>query len=46
MKVTIYNQKREEVFSIYVGTLEAKYQKAGAIRQKVKPAQAGLPIGS
>lgn len=39
------NQKREEVFSIYVGTLEAKYQKAGAIRQKVKPAQPGLPLG-
>ena len=40
------NQKREEVFDIYVGTLEAKYEKAGAIRQKVKPAQSGLPFGS
>jgi peptidyl-prolyl cis-trans isomerase D len=40
------NQKREEVFEIYVGTLEGKYEKAGAIRQKVKPAQPGLPLGS
>ena len=32
------NQKREEVFEVYVGTLQDKYEKAGAIRQKVKPA--------
>ncbi len=40
------NQKREEVFDVYVGTIQAKYEKAGAIRQKAKPATPGLPIGS
>ena len=43
------NQKREEVFDIYVGTLQAKYEKAGAIRQKAQPAGPiipGLPSGS
>jgi len=38
------NQKREEVFEVYVGTLQDKYEKAGAIRQKVKPATS--PFGS
>jgi peptidyl-prolyl cis-trans isomerase D len=37
------NQKREEVFDIYVGTLQAKYEKAGAIRQKARPATPGIP---
>ena len=32
------NQKREEVFDVYVGTLQDRYQKAGAIRMKAKPA--------
>lgn len=40
------NQKREEVFDIYVGTLQAKYEKAGAIRQKAPTKPAGLPFGS
>jgi peptidyl-prolyl cis-trans isomerase D len=38
------NKKREEVFDVYLGTLQAKYEKAGAIRQKAKPASA-LPFG-
>jgi peptidyl-prolyl cis-trans isomerase D len=38
------NAKREEVFDVYVGTLQARYEKAGAIRMKVKPAAS--PIGS
>ena len=40
------NKKREEVFDVYLGTLQAKYEKAGAIRQKVKPPASALPFGS
>jgi len=35
--------KQEEVFRVYLGTLAQKYQKAGAIRMKAK-APAGLPL--
>ena len=38
------NQKREEVFEVYVGTLQDRYEKAGAIRMKVKPVAS--PFGS
>ena len=38
------NQKREEVFEIYVGTLQDRYEKAGSIRMKVKPAAS--PFGT
>jgi peptidyl-prolyl cis-trans isomerase D len=38
------NQKREEVFDVYVGTLQDRYEKAGAIRMKAKPAAS--PFGS
>jgi peptidyl-prolyl cis-trans isomerase D len=38
------NSKREEVFEVYVGTLQDRYEKAGAIRMKVKPAAS--PFGS
>jgi peptidyl-prolyl cis-trans isomerase D len=38
------NQKREEAFEVYVGTLQDRYEKAGAIRLKVKPAAS--PFGS
>jgi peptidyl-prolyl cis-trans isomerase D len=38
------NQKRGEVFDLYVGTLQDKYEKAGAIRLRVKPTPTpGLP---
>ena len=41
------NKKREEVFRVYVGSLNEKYQKAGSIRLKTKPAQPGqAPLGS
>ena len=41
------NEKRQEVFNVYLGTLAQKYQKAGAIRIKAQPAQpGGLPLGS
>ena len=43
---TMLNQKREEVFEVYVGSLQQKYEKAGAIRMKAKPASPGLPVGS
>jgi peptidyl-prolyl cis-trans isomerase D len=39
------NQKREEVFEVYLGTLQQKYEKAGAIRLRAKPATPG-PLGS
>ena len=38
------NSKREEVFQLYVGSLQERYEKAGAIRMKVKPATS--PFGS
>ena len=44
-RATILDERREEVFRVYLGTLAAKYQAAGAIRMKVKQ-PAGLPIGS
>ena len=44
-RATILDERREEVFRIYLGTLAAKYQAAGAIRMKVKQ-PAGLPVGS
>ena len=37
------DQKRDEVFRVYLGTLAEKYQKAGAIRQKVAPVKPGIP---
>ena len=39
------DERREEVFRIYLGNMADKYQKAGAIRMKAK-APAGLPLGS
>ncbi len=44
-KSAMLDERREEVFRIYLGTLADKYQKAGAIRMKAK-APAGLPLGS
>ena len=41
---TLLNNKREEVFEVYLGTLQAKYEKAGAVHTKVKP-PTGLPFG-
>jgi hypothetical protein len=38
------DERREEVFRIYLQTLQQKFEKAGAIRMKVKPAST-LPIG-
>jgi peptidyl-prolyl cis-trans isomerase D len=43
-KEDMLDQRREEVFRIYLGTLQQKFEKAGAIRMKVKPAST-LPIG-
>ncbi len=44
---TMVNEKRQEIFNIYLGTLAQKYQKAGAIRIKATAAQpGGLPVGS
>jgi peptidyl-prolyl cis-trans isomerase D len=43
-KDQMLEERREEVFRVYLGTLQQKYQKAGAIRMKAKPA--GLPLGS
>ena len=45
------NEKREEVFQLYLGILTEKYTKAGAIRQRVKPSSGpggpgGLPLGT
>jgi peptidyl-prolyl cis-trans isomerase D len=44
-KEEMLDERREEVFRIYLGTLQQKFEKAGAIRMKVKPT-ATLPIGS
>jgi peptidyl-prolyl cis-trans isomerase D len=38
------NTKREEVFELYVGSLQQRYEKAGAIRMKAKPVTS--PFGS
>jgi peptidyl-prolyl cis-trans isomerase D len=38
------NTRREEVFELYVGSLQQKYEKAGAIRMKAKPV--ANPFGS
>jgi peptidyl-prolyl cis-trans isomerase D len=38
------NAKREEVFELYVGSLQQRYEKAGAIRMKAKPVAS--PFGS
>jgi peptidyl-prolyl cis-trans isomerase D len=42
-KEQMLQDKQEEVFRVYLGTLAQKYQKAGAIRMKAK-APAGLPL--
>ena len=39
------NAKRQQIFNVYLGTLQQKYQKAGAIRIKAQPTQPSLPIG-
>jgi peptidyl-prolyl cis-trans isomerase D len=38
-------ERQEEVFRVYLGNLTQKFEKAGAIRMKVKPA-GGIPLGS
>ncbi len=44
-KDQMLQQQQEEVFRVYVGNLTQKFEKAGAIRMKAKPA-GGLPLGS
>ena len=39
------NAKRQQIFNVYLGTLQQKYQKAGAIRIKAQATQPALPIG-
>jgi peptidyl-prolyl cis-trans isomerase D len=41
-KAQMLDERREEVFRVYLGTLSDKYQKAGAIRMKAK--QPALPL--
>jgi peptidyl-prolyl cis-trans isomerase D len=43
-RTKMLNTKREEVFELYIGTLQDRYEKAGAIRMRVKPATS--PFGS
>jgi len=38
-------ERQDEVFRVYIGNLTQKFEKAGAIRMKVKPA-GGIPLGS
>ena len=44
-KEQMLQERREEVFRVYLGTLQDKYKKAGAIRMKAQPAST-LPVGS
>jgi peptidyl-prolyl cis-trans isomerase D len=44
-KEQMLGQRQEEVFRVYIGNLTQKFEKAGAIRMKVKPA-GGVPLGS
>ena len=45
---SLLNEKREEIFRIFVGSLTDKYEKAGAVRLRVQPAKgaASTPFGS
>ena len=43
---SMLDERRDEVFRVYLGTLADKYQKSGAIRMKIKAATPGLPLGS
>ena len=38
--------QHDEIFRVYLGTLAARYEKAGAIRYSKKPAVPGAPLGS
>jgi peptidyl-prolyl cis-trans isomerase D len=44
-KEQLLSERQEEVFRVYLGNLTQKFEKAGAIRMKAKPA-GGLPLGS
>jgi peptidyl-prolyl cis-trans isomerase D len=44
-KEHLLGERQEEVFRVYLGNLTQKFEKAGAIRMKAKPA-GGLPLGS
>ena len=44
-KQQLLGERQEEVFRVYVGNLTQKFEKAGAIRMKVKPT-GGIPLGS
>jgi peptidyl-prolyl cis-trans isomerase D len=44
-KEQLLAERQEEVFRVYLGNLTQKFEKAGAIRMKVKPA-GGIPLGS
>jgi peptidyl-prolyl cis-trans isomerase D len=41
----LVNQKRQEVYRIFLGTLMDRYQKAGSIRMSKQAAPAGVPLG-
>lgn len=45
-KDQMLGERREEVFRLYLGSLTEKFQKAGSIRLKAKPAGPALPVGS
>jgi peptidyl-prolyl cis-trans isomerase D len=44
-KEQLLGERQEEVFRVYLGNLTQKFEKAGAIRMKAKPA-GGIPLGS
>jgi peptidyl-prolyl cis-trans isomerase D len=44
-KEQLLSERQDEVFRVYLGNLTQKFEKAGAIRMKVKPAS-GIPLGS
>ncbi len=44
-KEQMLGERQEEVFRVYLGNLTQKFEKAGAVRMKTKPA-GGIPLGS
>jgi len=44
-KEQLLDERQQEVFRVYLGNLTQKFEKAGAIRMKAKPA-GGIPLGS
>jgi peptidyl-prolyl cis-trans isomerase D len=45
-KEKLLDQQRQEAFSVFVGSLMERYEKAGAIVYSKKPATPGLPFGN